>query len=75
MPTIRASLLITFFASNGATVVNFLVAIALARLLSPEEIGIYSIAAVLVYFAQIFRDFGVASYLQRERDLEVAPQN
>lgn len=41
----------------------------LARLLSPAEIGIFSIAAVLVAIAHIFRDFGVGSYLLRERDL------
>lgn len=69
MSNLRFSLLVTFLASNGATAVNFLVSIALARLLSPKEIGIFSIAAVLVSIAHIFRDFGVGSYLQREKDL------
>lgn len=69
MRSIRSSLAITFVSSNGSTVINFLVNLALARLLSPEDIGIYSISAVLVAIAQVFRDFGVGAYLQQERDL------
>jgi O-antigen/teichoic acid export membrane protein len=51
MPSLRKSLSITFLASNGATAVNFLVTIVLARLLTPAEIGIFSIAYVLVSVA------------------------
>lgn len=69
MANLRSSLLITFVFSNGATAVQLLVTIILARLLSPDEIGIYSMTAVMVSMAHIFRDFGVASYLQREKEL------
>ncbi|MGE5386999.1 MAG: lipopolysaccharide biosynthesis protein [Betaproteobacteria bacterium] len=69
MSRLRLSLVITFFSSNGATAVNFVVTIVLARLLSPSEIGIFSITAVITAIAHIFRDFGVGSYLQREKDL------
>lgn len=69
MANLRSSLLITFLFSNGATAVQLLVTIVLARLLSPDEIGIYSMTAVMVSMAHIFRDFGVASYLQREKEL------
>lgn len=69
MRNLRQSLTITFFASNGATVVNFIVAIILARLLTPAEIGIFSIAYVLVSVAHVFRDFGVTTYLVREKNL------
>lgn len=69
MSNLRLSLLITFFASNGATAISFLVTIILARLLSPAEIGIFSIAAVLVSIAHIFRDFGVGVYLKQEKEL------
>ncbi len=69
MSGLRIPIFITFLASNGATVVNFLVSIVLARLLTPEEIGIYSIAAVLVVIAHIFRDFGIGSYLLQEKEL------
>lgn len=69
MPNLRKSLGITFLASNGATVINFLVTIVLARLLTPAEIGVFSIAYVLVSVAHIFRDFGVTTYLVHEKDL------
>lgn len=69
MSQLRRSLLITFFSSNGATAVNFFVTLVLARFLSPEDIGIFSIASVMVAVAQIFRDFGVGSYLQHEKEL------
>lgn len=69
MASLRKPLLINFLSTSGATGVQFFVSIVLARLLSPSEIGIFSIAVVFVNIAHIFRDFGVASYLQRERDL------
>lgn len=67
--TFRRSLIINFLSSSGATIVQFIVSVLLARLLTPQEIGVYSIAIVLVNIAHVFRDFGVASYLQRESDL------
>jgi O-antigen/teichoic acid export membrane protein len=45
------------------------VSVILARILSPSEIGVYSMTVVFVNFAHVFRDFGVSSYLQREKDL------
>lgn len=69
MANLRSSLLVTFVLSNAATAVQLLVTIILARLLTPGEIGIYSMTAVMVSMAHIFRDFGVASYLQREKEL------
>lgn len=69
MADLRRSLVINFFSSSGAALVQFLVSILLARMLSPSEIGIFSMTAVFVNVAHMFRDFGVASYVQREPDL------
>ena len=69
MVNIRRSLFITFFSSTGLTVIQFSVNLFLARLLSPAEIGVYSMTIVLINIAHIFQDFGVGSYLQREKDL------
>ena len=69
MATLRRSLLITFLSSSGAAFLQFLVSVLLARMLSPSEIGIFSITVVFVNIAHIFRDFGVASYVQREAEL------
>lgn len=69
MTNFRRSLIITFFSSTGATIVQFIVSLVLARILSPKEIGVFSITVVFVNIAHIFRDFGVGAYLQREVDL------
>ncbi|TQE93986.1 MAG: lipopolysaccharide biosynthesis protein [Spiribacter salinus] len=45
---------------------------AIARLLTPAEIGTYAIAAVVAGIAQIFRDMGIGQYLIREPELDEA---
>lgn len=69
MANIRRSLFINFFSSTGGTIVQFAVSLFLARVLSPAEIGVYSMTIVFVNIAHIFQDFGVGSYLQREKEL------
>ncbi|MBC7454786.1 MAG: oligosaccharide flippase family protein [Massilia sp.] len=69
MADLRRSLVINFFSSSGAALVQFMVSITLARMLTPSEIGVFSMTVVFVNIAHIFRDFGVATYLQREPDL------
>ena len=66
MVNFRRSLVITFFSSSGSTIVQFIVSVILARMLSPSEIGVFSMTVVFVNIAHIFRDFGVSTYLQRE---------
>jgi O-antigen/teichoic acid export membrane protein len=66
MLNLRRSLVINFFSSSGATIAQFIVSIVLARMLSPGEIGVFSMTIVFVNIAHIFRDFGVSTYLQRE---------
>ncbi|AKH19707.1 hypothetical protein AAY24_04295 [Sedimenticola thiotaurini] len=41
----------------------------LARLLTPKEIGIFSLCAALLAVASIFRDFGVSEYIIQEKNL------
>jgi O-antigen/teichoic acid export membrane protein len=43
--------------------------LVLSRLLSPKEIGIFSITAVLIGFTHVFRDFGVSSYIKSQKVL------
>lgn len=69
MANLRRALFITFCSSSGATLLKFAVSVALARMLSPREIGLFSMTVVFVNFAHVFRDFGVSHYLQREANL------
>jgi O-antigen/teichoic acid export membrane protein len=69
MADLRRSLVINFFSTSGAALLQFIVSIILARILSPSEIGIYSMTAVVVNLGHVFRDFGVTNYIQREKEL------
>ncbi len=41
----------------------------LARLLTPEEVGIFSLCAAFLAVATIFRDFGISEYIIQEKEL------
>ncbi len=69
MTSVRRSLGWVLLSSNGTALVYLAVNIALARLLEPQEVGIFSITAVLVSIAHLFRNFGVGAYLQQAKDL------
>lgn len=69
MKSLRKTIAIQFFVSNGATVINFVLIIILARILTPVEIGIFSMTSVVVNFSHVFRDFGVSAYIRRAKIL------
>jgi O-antigen/teichoic acid export membrane protein len=69
MASVRASLFFSFADRYGNLVINIVSTVALARLLSPVETGLYSIAAGLINIAQSFREFGVSTYILQEQDL------
>lgn len=52
--------------------IQFLSVMILARILSPSEIGTFSLAAMLMTMLHVFRDFGVAQYIIQERELTPA---
>ncbi|ANQ86414.1 hypothetical protein dqs_3393 [Azoarcus olearius] len=61
---------------NGATqIATFLLSlgsvIIVSRLLTPDEIGIFSVSVSLIGFAHILRDFGVGQYLIQSRDIDL----
>jgi O-antigen/teichoic acid export membrane protein len=69
MADLRRSLVINFVSSTGSTAIQFAVSVLLARMLTPREIGIFSMTVVFINIAHIFREFGVSTYLQREPEL------
>lgn len=46
--------------------------VILARLLTPEEVGIYSVSLAVIGIAQVMRDFGIGNFLIQERELSEA---
>lgn len=49
--------------------ISFIATLFLARLLSPTEIGTFSVGVVLVGIAHVIRDFGVGRYIIQEKEL------
>lgn len=49
--------------------IQFVSVMVLARILSPSEVGTFSVAATLTMMLHAFRDFGVTQYVIQEREL------
>lgn len=61
--TFRNALKITAIAQVAMFVLSFASVLVVSRLLTPEEIGIFSVSVSLLGMAHIFREFGVGQYL------------
>ncbi len=66
---LRSSLIWSYATQYGMTAIQFASSIILARLLLPEEIGIFSVAISFVAFGHMLRDFGIGEYLIQEKNL------
>lgn len=69
MSGVRKALLFSFAERYALIAINLVSNLLIARLLTPTEIGIYSVTLAVMSIAQVLRDFGVASYLIQEKDL------
>lgn len=69
MASIRRSLAISFGERYSTIVIQFAASLILARMLTPTEIGIFSVGSVVVGLSHALRDFGVTNYLLQEREL------
>lgn len=69
MSSVRRSLAFSLADSYLGVILQLASTLIISRLLTPTEIGIFSVAAVLAALASTFRDFGVAEYLIQEKNL------
>lgn len=71
-PSVRWSLVLSF--AQKYTNLLFIVPtiMIVSRLLTPAQIGVYSVAAAFVALVQSLRDFGVSDYLMQQSDLDDA---
>lgn len=67
--TVRRSLAYSFAESNIVVILQLIGTVIISRLLTPEEVGIFAVAAVFAAIASTFRDFGVGEYLIQEKAL------
>lgn len=77
MTSIRSALAFSLIERYALLVLGLCSYVLIARMLTPEEIGIYSVTAALVGVAQVIREFGISSYLiqvekPHQRELDTA---
>ncbi len=69
---VRRAFAISFLARHGRLAISFIAVMVLSRLLTPAEIGIFSVSAALIALGHAVRDFGIGEYIVQERDLTSA---
>ena len=69
MEKTRKAIIYSSIANYGTTLISFATTILVARLLTPKEIGTFTIASALVMVIAEFRIFGAAGYVIREKEL------
>jgi O-antigen/teichoic acid export membrane protein len=68
--TLRKSVAFSALDSYLGLVLQIASTVIIARLLTPEQTGVFAVAAVFAALASTFRDFGVAEYLIQEKELD-----
>jgi len=70
MASVRRALALSFIERYLLLVLALGSNIVLARLLTPEQIGVFSVSLAVIGIAQALRDFGIGSYLIQEKSLD-----
>jgi O-antigen/teichoic acid export membrane protein len=66
---IRNSLFFSFSSGYAKLGLQFVASLFIARLLTPREFGVFSIAMGLIFLADTLRNFGIAGYVIQEKEL------
>lgn len=69
MGSVRRSLGFAFLERYLLIALQLLSFTLMARLLTPAQIGVYSVSMALISMAQVVRDFGLANYLIQRKEL------
>jgi len=70
--SVRRALILSFGQRITSLVITLPTIIIVSHLLTPAEVGVYSVAVAFVNLVQMLRDFGVSEYLIQERHLNDA---
>jgi O-antigen/teichoic acid export membrane protein len=65
----RNSLFFSFLDRYASLAVTVISSMVIARLLTPAEIGVFSVTVVLLSFVSTIRDMGAGQYMVQEKDL------
>ncbi|MBK9705052.1 MAG: oligosaccharide flippase family protein [Betaproteobacteria bacterium] len=69
--TTRKSLAFSFLDRYGSILISIVSSMVIARLLTPGEIGTFSVTMVLLMFVATVRDMGAGQYLIQEKNLTI----
>lgn len=69
MTDVRKALFQSTLAKYVCMIIGFVNVMVLARLLTPEEIGVFSVAVIVTVIAHLLRDFGVGTYIIQTKEL------
>lgn len=67
--SIRKAAVFSVSSQAISTVINLLSVVLIARLLTPEELGVYAIASSIVFITAEFRLLGTGNFLIREQNI------
>ncbi len=65
----RTALVFSLVEKNVSLIIRFASSIILARLLTPEDFGIFAIASTFVFFAEALQQVGIPNYIIKEREI------
>ena len=69
MTSPRRAIAFSLTTQYGIILTNLLTTAVVSRLLLPEEVGVFSIAAAFVALGLALRDFGSSEYIVQEKEL------
>ena len=69
--TTRRALVFSFLDRYASLLIAVASSMVIARLLTPAEIGVFSITMVLLMFVSAVRDMGAGQYLIQEKNLTI----
>lgn len=67
--SVRKPIAFSFLSSSSIMLLSFINSAVVSRLLTPSQIGAYSVGFVVVAIGQLFREFGVGAYIVQEKEL------
>lgn len=69
MSSTRRALVFSFLDRYSALLLSIVASMAVARLLTPAELGVFSVSMVFIMFISAMRDLGAGQYLVQEKEL------
>jgi len=69
MTQLRKAILFSVLNQYSLQLINFISIAILARLLTPEEVGVFAVATSIAFLAIEIRSFGVSEFLVREKEI------